>query len=499
MKHLFWMFILAGVLLGGVFAGCEQASVSDNSGTESEWNPNLAYRWAQVALEATANDTEAFAPRPTINSRTLALVFSSMFDAWAVYDEKAVPVYLSSANRRPAAEQTQENQEEAISYATYRALTYVYPMDSMLFKNFMLELGYDPTLESMDASTPAGLGNLAAFKMIEKRSDDGANMLGNAPGSNGEAYSDYTNYAPENTPDENLDINRWQPKYFTKEDGGKWAPGCLTPHWQLVRPMFLDSASQFRSPPPPVAGSEILEREIAEVVEVQANLTNEDKALVEFMRDGPRSVQQAGHWLVFAQDVSRRDQHTLEEDVKMYFAVTATAMDCFIAAWDTKMYYDNARPFAQVHYYYRDKPIRGWVGPHKGVAEIMGQDWQPYSPAAFLCPPFPAYVSGHSCVSGGCGKTLELFTGSDEYGVQVRLLPGWLTEPGITQDSIILDFPTFTSTAEQAGWSRVLGGYHIQTDNVEGLALGRNVAEAVWSKVSAHFDGTIEPQIAGKE
>ena len=52
---------------------------------------------------------------------------------------------------------------------------------------------------------------------------------------------------------------------------------------------------------------------------MQANLTDEQKALVEFMRDGPESVQQAGHWLKFAQDVSRRDQHTLDEDVKMYF------------------------------------------------------------------------------------------------------------------------------------------------------------------------------------
>ena len=39
------------------------------------------------------------------------------------------------------------------------------------------------------------------------------------------------------------------------------------------------------------------------------------------MRDGPRSTGQSGHWLRFAQDVSRRDQHDLDQDVKLFFAV----------------------------------------------------------------------------------------------------------------------------------------------------------------------------------
>jgi hypothetical protein len=33
-----------------------------------------------------------------------------------------------------------------------------------------------------------------------------------------------------------------------------------------------------------------------------------------------------------------------------------------------------------------------------------------------------------------------------------------------------------------AGMSRVLGGYHIQADNVAGLSLGRKVAGVVWKK-----------------
>jgi hypothetical protein len=61
-----------------------------------------------------------------------------------------------------------------------------------------------------------------------------------------------------------------------------------------------------------------------------------------------------------------------------------------------------------------------------------------------------------------------------------------LTEPTRLGDTITLNFPTFTETAEMAGISRVLGGYHIQVDNVEGLNLGRKVGAEVFKWYQAH-------------
>ena len=142
------------------------------------------------------------------------------------------------------------------------------------------------------------------------------------------------------------------------------------------------------------------------------------------MRDGPKSVQQAGHWLIFAQDVSVRDKHTIDDDIKMYFLVTATAMDAFIACWDTKMTYDFARPYALVHEMYKGKKIKGWGGPGKGMIEMKGEEWRPYSPETFVCPPFPSYISGHSTVSGACSEVLKLFTGNDHFGEEVKRIPG---------------------------------------------------------------------------
>jgi hypothetical protein len=232
-----------------------------------------------------------------------------------------------------------------------------------------------------------------------------------------------------------------------------------------------------------------LEKEVKEVIDLQANLTDEQKALVEFMRDGPKSVQQAGHWFIFAQNVSVRDNHTLDDDVKMYFLVEATAMDAFIASWDSKMYYDFARPYQLVHDYYQSEVIKAWGGPEKGMIEMKGTEWRPYSPDTFLCPPFPSYTSGHSCVSGACSEALRFFTGDDNFGERVELIPGILTEPDNPGKPVTLHFPTFTETANMAGQSRVLGGYHIQSDNIEGLNLGRKVAGRVWQTYLEHIGG----------
>ena len=440
-----------------------------------------------MALEATALDTERFKPRPTITSRFLGLIFTSTFDAWSRFDEKAIPVYLKDVDRMPEDQRSLKNKEIAISYAAFGTMKEYYFADTALFVDFMKDLGLDPDNTSMDPTTPEGIGNLAAKAVIEARKGDGANQYGEEEGSNGEPYFNYTGYEPINSADNNVDINRWQPKYFSDGKGGTYAPGCLTPFWQNVKPIALKSADQFRPGPPPMVGSEQLEKEVQEVIELQANLTDEQKALVEFMRDGPQSVQQAGHWLKFAQDVSERDNHTLDDDVKMYFYNQVVAMDGFIASWDSKMFYDYARPYALVHEYYEDQIIKAWGGVGKGMVEMDGTQWRPYSPDTFLCPPFPSYVSGHSTISGGCAEALKLWTGSDEFGEEVKLVAGAMTEPQQLGDTVTLKFPTFTKTAEMAGISRVLGGYHIQADNVAGLQLGRDVAQEAWKFYKKHL------------
>ncbi|MBD98759.1 MAG: haloperoxidase [Verrucomicrobia bacterium] len=492
MKFRSSKYVLFAAFFGSLIflSNCADMAKTDEEAVtkeEPKGADNVAYKWAGMALTATAYDTERFKPRPTITSRYLGLISVAMFDAWSRFDEKATPVYLDGVESLPKEEHTLKNKEIAISYAAYRTLNEYYYTDEPMFTKFMKEeFDLDPMDTSLDPTTAVGIGNLAAKAVIEARKGDGANQYGEEEGSNGEAYFNYVGYEPVNLADTNVDPNRWQPKYFSDGEGGKYAPGCLTPFWDKVKPIALKSADQFRPGPPPMIGSEQLEVEVEEVIELQRKLTDYQKALVEFMRDGPQSVQQAGHWLKFAQDVSRRDMHTLDEDVKMYFYNQVVAMDGFIASWDSKMFYDYARPFALVHEYYEDKKIEAWGGEGKGMIEMDGKEWRPYSPETFLCPPFPSYVSGHSTISGGCAEALKLWTGSDEFGSVATMVAGALTEPDNLGDTVTLEFPTFTETAEMAGISRVLGGYHIQADNVAGLELGRDVAKEVWKFYKKH-------------
>jgi hypothetical protein len=441
-------------------------------------------------MTATANDTEKFNPRPTITSRYLGLIWTAVFDAWSRYDKNAVPVYLKTVKRRPVEEQTLKNKETAISYAAYRTMMEYFTSDSSLLRIAMKNLGFDPDDHSLDRQTAIGIGNLAAKTVIESRRFDGSNETGTMKGSIGRPYSDYTGYTPANKADSLIDLKRWQPKYFIDARKGKFAPDCLTPQWSKVKPLLLGSANEFRPEPPPSIGSEQLKNELKEVIELQAKLTNEQKALVEFMRDGPKSVQQAGHWFMFAQNISARDNHTLDDDVKMFFLIEAAAMDAFIACWDAKMHYDYARPYSLIHHYYKHQVITLWGGPGKGMIQTKGQYWRPYSPETFLCPPFPSYVSGHSTVSAACAEALRLFTGSDYFGEEVKRVPGEFTDPDNVGDTVTLKLLTFSQTAELAGISRVLGGYHIQSDNVKGLELGRKVAGSIWKKYLFHIGET---------
>ena len=475
-------------------------------------NPSAAYEWLEVALEATAREVDRHGARPTVVSRTLAIAVTAMYDAWAAYDPVAVGTRLGSRLRRPPEERTADNKKTAIAYAAFRALADVYPDDVPWLVAEFRKRGGDQEFRSTDPATPAGVGNAAAAAVIAYRHHDGANQLGDEPGSDGQPYSDWTFYRPVNPPDKILDPDCWQPIPFDHPKGGKIVVGFLNPHWYRVKPFALARSDQFRPPPPPKVGSEQLRKEIDEVIAMNANLTVEQKATVEFMRDGPRSTGQSGHWLRFAQEVSRRDRQDLDRDVKLFFAVANVAMDAFIAAWEAKRFYDSSRPWTLVRHYYRGQKLVGWAGPKGGFREMPAENWHPYSPYTFITPPFPGYVSGHSCVSGASAKMLELFTGSDRFGIQEHRTAGALTEPGVecrnmqarfgkisADDAltcvVALKLPTFSATAEMAGISRVLGGYHIQADNVAGLELGRKVAAFVWPKTQAYFNGTaaLEP------
>ena len=452
---------------------------------------NEAYRWLNIAQEAAARDVERAGARPTVSSRQLMIWAVAMYEAWAAYDDTAVGTRLGGSLRRPAAECSVANKNEAIAYASYRALLGVFAADTEWLRDRMRALGHDPDDTSTDPATARGIGNVAAAAVLTHRRHDGSNQDGDEAGSDGTPYSDYTGYRPVNPPDRVVDPDHWQPIPFTQPDGTVVTPGFVTPHWYLVKPMMIESAAQFRAEPPPRTATEdaMLRQQTDAVLAFTEHLTPMQKGMVEFLRDGPRATGPGGHWLRFAQDVSRRDRHDLDRDVKLYFAIAGVAFDALVACWETKRAYDTARPWTLVRHYRAGRTVRGWAGPDGGVREMPGDEWHPYAPYDAVTPPFPGYTSEHACVGGAAAKILELFTGSDEYGAVERRRCCALTEsdPG---EYVELDLPTFSGTAEMAALSRAMGGYHLPIDSEVGLRIGRELAVWSWPKYRALFDGT---------
>jgi hypothetical protein len=269
--------------------------------------------------------------------------------------------------------------------------------------------------------------------------------------------------------------------------------------WCFVTPFALAKGEEFREalgPGPAKYGSTEYPQQAEEMIALSAGLTDRQKMISEYWADGPNSEQPPGHWLRFAQFVSVRDHHTLDDDVKMFFALTNAMLDAGIAAWDAKRAYNSARPVTAISLLFKGKRIRAWGGPGKGTIEMDGSQWIPYQPATFPTPPFPDYVSGHSTYSAAAARILTLWTRSEHFGDSATLPAGssQIEPAGTPARPVTLKWETFADAANEAGMSRRYGGIHFARADLAGRQLGRLVADKVWPKAQTFFDGTAKPE-----
>ena len=360
----------------------------------------------------------------------------------------------------------------------------LFSTQTAVFGALMSSLGYDPSDISADTSSPSGIGNICAQALLNYRHTDGSNQLGDLhPG----AYSDYTGYVPVNTADTLNDPNKWQP-LLVNGVPQTW----LLPQWGLVKPFALTSGSQFRDfilaygPAQYPHGS--YRKQAIEVLHLSARLNDTAKVIAEYWADGLGSGTPPGHWNIFAQEISRRDGHTIDDDVKMFFILGNALMDASIAVWDCKRAADSIRPVSAIRFLFGSKPIRAWAGPGMGTKLIDGEEFKSY----IATPPFASYISGHSTFSASAAEVLQRFTGSDNLGTSFTALPGSSTvEPGVTPAQFVtLSWATFTEAADQAGISRRYGGIHFKADDLVGRQTGRLVADVVWTKAMSYINGT---------
>lgn len=462
--------------------------------------PNVVIQWNQAALAAVG----ATHLGPPMVARALAILHTCIYDAWAAYDPVAVGTNLGGAMRRTGEGQARGAKQQAISYAAYRALADLFPTELARFDALMASLGFDPANTSTDTHTPQGIGNVAAQAVLAARHQDGSNQLGDLhPG----AYTDYTGYVPVNTPETIIDPNRWQPLRVPDGPGRFVVQTYVAPFWALVAPFALTSGAQLRPATgpqttpygpgtSPAAGYVAQARQL---LAYSAGLTDEQKVIAEYWADGPHSEQPPGHWCLFGQFVSQRDQHSLDEDATLFFALTNALFDASIACWDCKRAFDSVRPVTAIHYLFAGQQVSAWAGPYQGTGLIDGGTWQPYQPATVVTPPFPEFSSGHSTFSAAGAEILRTFTGSDAFGASYTQRAGSSrVEPGLTPaHDLALSWATFSEAANQAGLSRRYGGIHFAQGDLAGRAMGRLIGARAWRKAHGYLNG--DPTCSGLE
>ena len=264
--------------------------------------------------------------------------------------------------------------------------------------------------------------------------------------------------------------NKPVPGKYSSDEPGKWreTPAAfrppLLPFWGRVTPFVLKSQDQFRCPPPESLGSEAYAAELAFVAKKGAR-DNTDRSEYEtlstpFWNDDLGTSTPPGHWNMIAEDLARRKNLSTADTARLFALLNFAQADSAISCWETKFYYNVWRPETAL------REINQQLNPK---AEAI-PDFIPNMPS----PPFPAYTSGHSTFSGAGARLLAVFFGSDdiEFSVTSDALPG-----------AVRKFKKLSDAQKEAGMSRVWGGIHTMTDNLEGQKAGVQIAD--WTLANA--------------
>ena len=234
---------------------------------------------------------------------------------------------------------------------------------------------------------------------------------------------------------------------------------AVQPFWSKMKPLVMDSSSQFKPVPPPAYSTDTSSgfwKELMEVYHVSKSLTEEQKNMARFWDDNAAAItykghmmfankkpSPGGHWMNITSIACKKTGFNWLQSSETY-AITAVAMyEAFLSCWDEK---------------YRSEYIR----PVTAINETFDKNWQPF----LQTPPFPEYTSGHSVASATISTVLtRVFGDNFEFTDNYEL-------PYI---GIERSFPSFIKASEEACMSRLYGGIHFNSAIINGRTQGRNL------------------------
>ncbi|MBL1433890.1 MAG: phosphatase PAP2 family protein [Gammaproteobacteria bacterium] len=467
--------------------------------------------WHNVALDTSALDHTPYASPdfepgtvgeaspdqggPTRTSRAMAMVHVAMFDALnAIEDE--YNSYIGGVNAAEGA-----SADAAVAFAAARMLRRLYPVQKdRINEIFRAEKARIRDITSRDEFRAGRAVGIAAFKAVRdaRRGDKSRRAEPNFGDGGRVANGGKFTYFGSRVNRGGDAIGEWQsdPNVPAAAPDFELALGAF---WGNVRPFFLDSGDQFRSPPPPLPDVDfaVYAKAFAEAAAVggaedNANTPSTGTDRTRFIGnywgyDGvpligvpPRIYNQITSQLAFKE---------YKNDALAFarvLAMTNIAMaDVSIAAWDSKYFYNYWRP------------VTGVRVDDANPLTFNDPTWDPVgtsvvntAEAIRPTPPFPAYPSGHAAFGAAVFEILResirdntKFTFvSDEYN-GTGVTP---TEAGpVTRPLVPVRFGSLTAAQESNGVSRIYNGVHWSFDNTAGQDQGESIARFLLDDVDA--------------
>jgi hypothetical protein len=398
--------------------------------------------WNRHALEALSNPTNPPVPgpvpgaaqSPTVTSIHMAMVQGAVYDAVNSID-RGHQAYLAGLPPAPRS----ASQEAAVATAAHHVLVGLggglVPALPQVVRD-RLDVLYAEALAGIPnngTSKEDGIaaGAAAAAAMLAARSNDGR-------------------YEPFSFP-VGADAGEWRPVLPAfVSDPFAWVAN--------VEPFLLESSSQFRTKGPRALTSDAYAREYNEVKELGGPTvgvgnprTPEQEAVAQFYTVNVIELLNRTF-----RTISEAEGLTLAEEARLFGMLNLAGADSVIHCWDEKAFWSFWRPITAIQ-----------EGDNDTNPDTVGQsNWTPL----IATPPYPEHTSGYNCASGAYMHTAKAFFGGNRMEFSVVKFPGNVT-PNPTRN-----YGQLTAVVKDTIDARVYQGIHFRAADVQGVALGKDVA-----------------------
>ncbi|MES1214651.1 MAG: vanadium-dependent haloperoxidase [Bacteroidota bacterium] len=263
-------------------------------------------------------------------------------------------------------------------------------------------------------------------------------------------------------------------KYTVIDTPGRWVPtppaysDAAEPHWNMIRTLVLDSASQFTPPPPPVFNvkdtASKYYKEVMLIKKAGDSLNEEQQHIAIFWDDNPfklnisghvmfstKKFSPPGHWMGIVGIAAEKSKADFNTTVYAYAITAISLFDAFIQCWDEKYRHNTVRPETVINKYF-------------------DPEWRPF----LQTPPFPEYTCGHSTGSAATAEALtHVFGDNFAYTDTTEL------EFGIKSRS----YKSFREAAIENNWARFYGGIHFHNSCIISTEYGKKVGDLIATKL----------------